>query len=131
MAVDEIAESLLDSSDSEVTEEQWTEAFTTSCKQVTASLRRGQSVVYDATNFERITRDQIRAIAHQSGASAHVIYFAVPVEEANRRRIANQAQPQRHDVSDAGFWELVGSLEPPTEDESVLLFDGKLDVRPG
>ena len=126
--VDSIAESLLDSSDSEVTEEQWTEAFNTSYEQVAASLARGQSVVHDATNYARVARDQIREIAHQFGASAHVIYMAVPMEEAKRRRIANQAQPQRHDVSEAGFLELVSSLEPPAADESVLVFDGTLDI---
>jgi predicted kinase len=126
--VDAIAESLLDSSDSEVTEEQWTEAFTTSYEQIAASLARGQSVVHDATNYARTARDQVRSIAHQFGASAHVIYLAVPIDEADRRRIANQAWPQRHDVSDAGFWELVSSLEPPTADESVIVFDGTLDL---
>jgi predicted kinase len=85
-------------------------------------------VVHDSTNKERITRDHLRAIAHQFGVSAHVIYMAVPIEEANRRRIANQAQPQRHDVSETGFLELVSSLEPPEADESVLVFDGTLDV---
>ncbi len=128
VSIDAIAESLLDSSDSEVTEEQWSEAFTTACEQLTASLTRGQSVVHDATNKERITRDYLRAIARQFSASAYVIYMAVPIEEANRRRVANQAQPQRHDVSEAGFLELVSSLEPPTADESVLIFDGTLDV---
>ena len=126
--VDAIAESLLDSKDSEVTEEQWTEAFSASYEQIAASLGRGQSVVQDATNYARTERDRVRAIAHQFGASTYVIYMAVPVEEANRRRIANQAQPQRHDVSDDGFWELVSSLEPPAADESVLVFDGTLDV---
>jgi len=128
LSIDAIAESLLESSDSEVTEEQWSEAFTTAREQMTASLARGQSVVHDSTNKERITLDYLRAIAHQFGASAHVIYMAIPIEEANRRRIANQAQLQRHDVSEAGFLELVSSLEPPTADESVLVFDGRLDI---
>ena len=128
VSIDDIAESLLDSSDSEVTEDQWNEAYTSACEQLTASLSRGLSVVHDATNIERVTRDHLRALASQFGASAHVIYMAVPVEEANRRRIANQAQPQRHDVSEAGFLELVSSLEPPSADESVLVFDGTLDI---
>lgn len=126
--VDAIAQSLIDPSDSDVTEEQWTEAFTTSYEQIAASLARGQSVVHDATNYGRTARDRVRAIAHQFGSSAHVIYIAVPIEEADRRRIANQAQPQRHQVSDTDFLEVVSSLEPPTADESVLVFDGTLDV---
>ncbi len=128
VSIDAIAESLLESSDREVTEEQWCKAFTTACEQMTASLARGQSVVHDSTNKERVTRDYLRSIAYQYGASAHVIYMAVPIEEANRRRIANQAQPQRHDVSETGFLELVSSLEPPAADESVLVFDGSLDI---
>ncbi len=128
VGIDAIAESLLDSSDSEVTEEQWTEAFYTSSEQIAASLARGQSVVYDSTNYDRPARDRVREIARKFGASAHVIYVAVPIEEANRRRIANQAQPQRHDVSEVGFWELVRSLEPPAADESVIVFDGTLNV---
>jgi predicted kinase len=126
--VDAIVESLLDSSDSEVTEEQWTEAFATSKEKIVASLACGQSVVYDATNWGRAVRDQVRAIARQFGSSARVIYLAVPIVEADRRRIANQAQPQRHQVSDTDFLEVVSSLEPPAEDESVLVFDGTLDV---
>ena len=98
--VDAIVESLMDSSDSEVIEEQWTEAFATSKEQIAANLARGQSVVYDATNWGRTGRDQVRAIAHQFGSSAHV----VPIEKADRRRRANQAQPQRHqgDKQDGG-----------------------------
>jgi predicted kinase len=126
--VDAIAQSLIDSCDGDVTEEQWTEAFTASYEQVTTNLARGQSVVHDATNYARTVRDRVRAIAHQFGSSAHVIYITIPIQEADRRRIANQAHPQRHQVSDTDFFEVVSSLEPPTEDESVLVFDGTLDV---
>jgi predicted kinase len=125
---DEIVESLLESVDGEISEEQWSEAFHISLKRVAESLARGQSVVYDSTAFERVTRDQIRAIARQYDASARVVYFTLPVAEANRRRIENQLHPQRHDVSEKGFWELVNSLEPPTADESILIFDGTLDA---
>jgi predicted kinase len=65
------------SSDSEVTEEQWTEAFTTSYEQVAASLARGQSVVHDATNYDRAARHRVRAIAYRFGSSAYFIYIAV------------------------------------------------------
>jgi predicted kinase len=126
--VDAIAESLLDSSDEAVTEEQWTAAFAASYEQVAKSLVKGQSVVHDATNFGRTARDHVRAIAHQFGSAAFVIYLSVPIEEANQRRITNQAQLQRHQVSDADFWEVANSLEPPTADESVLIFDGTLDA---
>jgi predicted kinase len=126
--VDAIAELLLDSSESDVTEEQWTAAFATSYEQVAKNLAQGQSVVHDATNYGRTARDRVRAIAHKFDSGAHVIYFAVPVEEADQRRITNQAQSQRHQVSDIDFWEVVNSLEPPTADESVLIFDGTLDV---
>ena len=126
--VDAIAESLLDTRDSEVTEEQWIEAFRASYEQIASSLARGQSVVQDATNYARTERDRVREIARQFGAPAYVIYMAVPIEEANRRRIANQARPERHDVSETGFLELVSSMEPPAADESVIVFDGTQDV---
>jgi predicted kinase len=60
-------------------------------------------VVHDATNFARTARDRVRMIANQFGSSAYVIYIAIPVEEADRHRIANQALPQRHHVSDTDF----------------------------
>jgi len=127
--VDGIARSLIDSEESDVTEEQWTEAFNTSFEQISDSLARGKSVVHDATNFARTARDRVRAIALQSNASAHVIYIDIPVDQADRRRIANQGYPQRHQVSAAGFQEVVRSMEPPGVDESVLLYDGTMDVK--
>ena len=126
--VDAIARSLIDSSNGDVTEGQWTAAFAISYEQIAASLARGQSVIHDATNYSRSARDRVREIARQCGSPAHVIYIVVPIGEANRRRIANETQPQRHHVSDTDFWEVVGSLESPTADESVLVFDGTLDV---
>ena len=124
--VDAIAAGLMSPGSAEVTEDQWTEAFAASYAQVAASLARGQSVVHDATNWARSARERVREIAHQLGVEAHVIYVAVPVGEAERRRRANEGE--RHEVSDSDFQEVVGSLEPPTADESVLVYDGTLDV---
>ena len=102
--------------------------FAESRLRVAGCLKRGESVVHDATNFARTVRDQIRAIAYELGLSAHVIYVDVSIEEANRRRIENQDLRLRHHVSETVFMEVKSEMEPPTEDESVIIFDGSMDV---
>ncbi len=55
--------------------------------------------------------------SEDSDVTEYVIYFEIPVDEADRRRVANQGHPQRHQVSAADFLEVVRSMEPPTDDE--------------
>jgi len=126
--VDSIKRELIGPDDGDITEEQWLRVFAESHVRVADSLKHGQTVVHDATNFTRVVRDQIRAIACELGLSAHVIYVDVPVEEANRRRIENPDLSLRHHVSEAVFMEVKSEMEPPAEDESVIIFDGSLDV---
>ncbi len=126
--VDDIKRKLIDPDDGDITEEQWLKVFAESHVRVADSLKRGQTVVHDATNFTRAVRGQIRAIAHEFGSDAHVIYVDMSIEKANRRRIGNRSLQSRHQVSDADFIEVTSGMEPPTEDESVLIFDGSLDV---
>lgn len=126
--VDAIVRSLIAPGEQFITDHQWDQAFSRSYEIVADSLARRQSAIHDATNYARTVRDRLRAIARQYDASAHVIYVNIPFDVANQRRHANQAQSQRHQVSDADFQEVVNNLEPPTVDESVLVFDGTLDI---
>jgi predicted kinase len=97
---------------------------------VAEHLQRGQSVIYDETNFLRAQRDRLRAIAASCGVSTYVLYVTTPESEVRRRWQANRADPQRGDVRDDDFALVVAQFEPPTDDELLICYDTSLAIEP-
>ncbi|HVW23558.1 MAG TPA: ATP-binding protein [Candidatus Saccharimonadales bacterium] len=95
-------------------------------------LAQGRSVIFD-TNFNLLKdRRHLREIADQAGAETITIWVTTPRELAEHRAIADTAaQPTRllGDMTPGEFERIASHLEPPTEDEKVLKFDGtELDI---
>jgi predicted kinase len=103
---------------------EWDATYAEAYRRVEARLGRGESIVYDETNFLRRQRERLRAIAAQYSATTFVIYVDVTSDEARRRWLTNRTTRQRGDVRDDDFAYVLANFEPPTADENVLCYDG-------
>jgi predicted kinase len=79
-----------------------------------------RSVIYDETNFARLQRDRLRAIADTQGAVTHVVYIAVSEPEARRRWTGNRITRERGDIRDDDFVYVAQHFEPPANDEAAI-----------
>lgn len=103
--------------------EEWDATYAESYRRVDQSLGEGRAVVYDATNFTRAQREQVRAIAARHQVPAAVIFVDVPPAVATQRWQRNRQTGQRFDVRDEDFAQVVEHFEPPADDERVLRYE--------
>jgi len=89
-------------------------------------LAAGQSVTYDATNFQRKERDRLRNIAARHDLPTTVIHLNLPAAKVRRRWLDNRRSGVRYDVRDEDFAQVAENFEPPSSDEDVLIYDGTL-----
>ncbi len=111
-----------------ISRQQWTESYREAYRRLKRALADGQTVVYDATNFRRIQRDQVRRIAGQYDAEVVVIHLQVPEETIRRRWQANRITKQRLDVRDEDFAEVAANFQLPGDDERVLHYDQRMTI---
>jgi predicted kinase len=109
-----------------ITRQQWTASYREAYRRLKDALAQGCTVVYDATNFRRIQRDQVRRIAAHYGADVVVIHVQVPEAEIRRRWQANRITKQRLDVRDEDFAEVAANFQLPNADERVLHYDQRI-----
>jgi predicted kinase len=107
-----------------ITPERWTRSYREAYRRVGRALASGRTVLFDATSATRDQRDRLRALAARHGAGASVIYVDVGEAVARLRWLANRASGGRADVRDEDFAQVAARLEPPSEDESTLRYDG-------
>lgn len=106
----------------------WSAAYREGYRRLGALLDAGHNVVYDATNFRRVQRDQTRRIAAKHGATTRLIYVATSESEAQRRRDCNRVQRLRAGVRDEDFAEVRDRFQPLDADEHALLYDGSSPI---
>jgi len=114
--------------DQPISSADWTATYDESYRRVERSLRAGRSVLYDAANFTRSQRDEVRAVAARQGAPATVVHVDVPEAEARRRLRRNRETGERYDVRDDDFANVVRNFEPPHPDEQAIRYDPSLDL---
>lgn len=107
-----------------ITMREWAATYREAYRRVETLLREEHTVVYDAVNYRRVQRDQLRRIARQCGAEAQVIWVATSADQARQRLELNRLHQTRFDVRDEDFGEVRSRFEPPTADEHVLHYDG-------
>jgi predicted kinase len=106
----------------------WSAAYREGYRRLALLLDEGRSVVYDATNFRRLQRDQVRRIAAKGGATTRLIYVQTPEGEAQRRRQRNRVERLRVDVRDEDFAEVRDRWQPLDADEDALVYDGSSPI---
>src|SRR6266702_2994497 len=105
-----------------ISPEEWHRTYTEAYRQLDAFLAAGQSVLFDATNFTKVQRASLRALAGKQGARALVIYLDVSEVEARQRWLQNRATGARYDVRDEDFAQVVNFFEPPTPEEQAVYY---------
>lgn len=107
-----------------ITTREWAATYREAYRRLEALLCAGNTVVYDAVNYRRVQRDQLRRIARRCDVAAQVIFVSTPAKHARRRLEGNRVQVVRVDVRDEDFAEVASRFEPPTADEHVLHYNG-------
>lgn len=112
-----------------ISPQEWDATYIRSYKWLEELLDRGSSVIYDATNFTRAQRDQLRAIAQHYRAKTSVIYVNVPTYEARNRWQMNRVTGARYDVRDEDFAQVVDNFEAPDEERDMIEYNQSLPNR--
>ena len=107
-----------------ITTREWAATYREAYRRLERLLREGHTVVYDAVNYRRVQRDQLRRIAPWCDAAAQVIFVTTSAEYARQRLERNRVHGVRFDVRDEDFAEVASRFDPPTADEHVLHYDG-------
>jgi predicted kinase len=107
---------------------EWTTTYREAFRRLDRELAEGRSVVYDATNFRRRMRDRLREIGASRGARTVVVLVEPSPAVVHARRERNRVAPERSDVDDADFAEVVDGFQTPMADEDVLRYDGSVPV---
>ncbi len=103
---------------------EWVAAYREAQRRLDRLLADGRSVVYDATNFRRLMRARVRAIAAARVAAAVTVLVGPPPAEIAARREQNRREPTRPDVPEAAFREVAAGFQPPAPDEDAVAYDG-------
>ena len=111
-----------------LTPEEWTTTYAEAYRRIDLLLAQGHAVIDDSVNHTWVLRERLRAIATRNGASATVLYIAVPAAEARRRWVRNRQTEERGDVRDEDFATVLDNFEPPRADETVLRYDAVLPL---
>ncbi len=109
-----------------ISQAEWAKSYAEAHRRLDQALAERQSVIYDATNFQRKERDRLRDIAARHGLPVSVIYLNLPTAEVCRRWLDNRRSGVRYDVRDEDFAQVAENFEPPSSDEDVLIYDGTL-----
>lgn len=91
-------------------------------EKVLATLKSGNSVVYDDNNPRKEHREELREVARKAGVESFVVYLDTPLAMIRAREEANRTLKDRHDVDPVNFEKVLKDLESPTSDENVLVF---------
>ena len=104
-----------------ITPEQWSGSYAEAYSRLRGLLAAGIPAIFDATNFTRAQRDELRQIASEARAEATVVYVPIARLDAERRWIENRRTGVRPDVRDEDFALVADNFEPPDEDEAALV----------
>lgn len=107
-----------------ISPDEWMDTYAEAYRRLISYLRAGTSAIFDAVNFTRAQRDELRNIAEGCDAAVCLIYLAVPPELATMRWQHNRLSGARRDVSDDNYALVLDGFEPPTDDEETLVYDG-------
>lgn len=106
-----------------VTPEEWKATYKLAYKRIEKLLDKKKDIIYDATNFTRQQRDEIKQLAQKHKAKSKIIFVDIPKEEAKKRWQENRKSGNRFDVRDEDFAQVIDNFQRPTKDEDILVYD--------
>lgn len=94
-------------------------------------LNSGKSVLFDTNFNHRFDRDHLRAVAQKNNADTVLIWLTTPADVARDRAVHSKDSRNGYtmNMTPEEFENITAKLEPPSEDENPLKFDGtKFDI---
>ena len=113
-------------SDDDVSDAAWAEIFQIADTRLIDSLQRGFCVANETAWVTRAWRDRARAVAQKAGFPTRIVYLEVPEETVKRRWQDNKKKKKRYDPSESEFNGYIQEFEPPSAEEDVIVYDGKI-----
>ena len=111
-----------DSKDEELSRADWVRIYHETDKLMESYLQSGKTVIDASRNFRKQERQLARQIATQLKAEVVTILVDTPVGIAQKRLLENREKQSRLDVTDQDFETILQVWEPPTADETPLVF---------
>ena len=108
--------------DEDLSPDEWRRIYTETDNKIAIHLRNGDSVVDGSRNFRQQERKHARAIADRAGAATVLVFVDAPEALVRQRWLRNRDKRTRRDISDTGFERIISAMEPPTADETPLVF---------
>ena len=109
--------------------QEWEKSHAIALDRLDRLMDSGRDLVVDDTNCFRWIRDRFRGVAERHGYGSRVILLDVPRSEIRRRRRRNEATGERQRVVDEVFEAHLESFEYPGDDEAVVRFRPREDLR--
>jgi predicted kinase len=103
-----------------ITPDEWSQSYKESYSRLHRLLVAGRSAIFDATNFTRVQRDEVRQLAKDVGSDAVVVYVRLTRAEAQGRLLENRVKHRRHDLRDEDFAQVADNFEEPGDDEVTI-----------
>jgi predicted kinase len=108
--------------DEQLSHAHWDRIYEETDKLLASYLQSGQTVIDASRNFRKQERQWARQIAAQAQAEVVTIFVDTPELIARQRLLENRKKPSRRDVTDKDFETILHVWEPPTVDETPLVF---------
>ncbi len=91
-------------------------------------LKSGTSVIYDVQQNERNIRDKTSKLGSDNGATPVILWVKTPVDVALQRGQDRELTPDQqksdYETMKAAIEKHLKLIEPPTEEEKVIVIDG-------
>jgi predicted kinase len=111
-----------DIQDEDLSHTDWVRVYAETDKRIESYLQTGKTVIDASRNFRKRERQLARQIAAKLEVEVVTIFVDTPEDVARHRLLENRNKPSRRDVTDKDFEEILQVIEPPTADETPLVF---------
>lgn len=112
----------LERKDEELSHADWVRIYQETDQRIASYLKSGKTVIDASRHFRKQERQLARHLALQAKAEIVTIFVDTPEVIARKRLLANREKPSRRNVTDTDFEEILHVWEPPTVDETPLIF---------
>jgi len=115
-------------SDKQINQSEWDKIYQEMYRKIEEYLKAGKIVICDTGNFTKYERGIVKRIADKLGIKIKTVFVDTPKEIAKQRWLKNKLSKGRFDISEKDFEEAVAEMEPPTQEENVIIYDIKTDI---
>lgn len=115
-------------SDEQIDKFGWDKIYQEMYRKIEQVLKTGETVICDTGNFTKYERRLVKKIADKVGIKFKTVFVDTPKETAKQRWTKNKLSKTRFGISEKSFEEAVAEMEPPTEEENVIVYGDKTDI---